>query len=396
MNHLEKNDKISAWLPLVILVPFVAMGAAYGWLAYLQRGLYENWERYSEFWGGNPSEVFSHWLDVVLMTGGAVVMTWLLVAETLYRTDESQALRVHRSFRICLGAFLFVNGLVGIVLDISHGEGTVVFVYLIFFLPMLVSTWYLMRRCASFLRWHPVGTAMLGLAVVAFHAVAQWYYEPSGSGAPNMFVTFIWLGCVGMALGWALVRSIRTGSLVRVCSRCLRIMRRPVVYGGMIVVLSVLAGPPALYAWHIRKTKQAIVYPLLDEVEAALTDDFVAGLKRDHTSSTLEKIPLSPSAQRLLQKIKSGNTLRIFIPVNRHDHLFLMGDHDSQYCNIRRIARGQTEQMDQGFLDALMADGGTRQSGLFAMYWSPYIAGRVLKDETGDVKAIYVINGPRS
>ena len=35
---------------------------------------YERYLRYREFWGGNPHEVFSHWLDMVLMSGNAAAL----------------------------------------------------------------------------------------------------------------------------------------------------------------------------------------------------------------------------------------------------------------------------------------------------------------------------------
>lgn len=379
------------WLPFVLLVPFLAAAAAYGWLAYLTRGLLvENWNHYREFWGGNPSEVFSHWIDMVVMTGGVAAMAWLLGVEAFLRKIDATRTRV--IVRKCLVLFLLSNGVMAVALDFEHGEQTVWLVHAVFFLPMLVSTWYMMRRCAEMLGWKPVGAMTIGLGAVVFHAVAQWHYEPSETGGPGMAVVPIWMGCVGLALVWAIVRGLRSGSLVRFCSRCLHIIRKPLVYGTALLVLITIGVSTILVSRHIRKTQQETVYPLLDKVEAALTDEFIAGLKRDHMISSLEKISLSPSAQSLFTGIKDGSSLRIFIPVNDREHLFLYGSDDSQYCDIRSIARGQTEQVDQDFIDALISNGGTRQSGLLAVHAPPYIAGRVLKNDAGDVKAICVIN----
>jgi hypothetical protein len=140
------------------------------------------------------------------MTGGVVAMAWLLGAEAFFRKDESQAARVRGIVRKCLMLFLIASGVVAIALDFSHGEQTVWLVLGLFFLPMLVSTWYLMRRCADLFHWQPVAAVIIGLGAVAFHAAAQWHYEPSETGGPGKLVFPIWIGCIGLALVWALVR----------------------------------------------------------------------------------------------------------------------------------------------------------------------------------------------
>jgi hypothetical protein len=80
--------------------------------------------------------------------------------------------------------------------------------------------------------------------------------------------------------------------------------------------------------------------------------------------------------------------------VNQDDYIFLWGNDRFEYCDVRRLARGQTEQIDQDFIDALIASGGTYQTRLYSVLWSPYMAGRVLKDKAGNVKAVCVINAP--
>jgi len=58
------------------------------------------------------------------------------------------------------------------------------------------------------------------------------------------------------------------------------------------------------------------------------------------------------------------------------------------------LVREHTVEIDQDFIDALIARGGTHQTRLYSILWSPYMAGRVLKDKAGNVKAICVINAP--
>ena len=142
-----------------------------------------------------------------------------------------------------------------------------------------------------------------------------------------------------------------------------------------------------------------MAFAWLDELDAKLTDAFIAEIKRDHTPEKADgnsRIPISTAAHALLAdaRIKGDNALRIYVPLNQEDHIFLWVNDRFEYCDIRRLAREHTEQMDQSFIDALIARGGTHQTGLYSILWSPYIAGRVLKDKAGTVKAICVINAP--
>lgn len=384
---------------VILLVPFLAVVAAYVFLNRLQLSIADNYDRYGGFWGGNPSEVFSHWLDMVLMSGGAVVMSWLVVAEAFFRQREMESTLHRRVSHTCLVLLLGLSGVVAVVLDGMHGEGTVVVAYPVFFIPILVSTWYLLRQFAVLLRWRPLGLSVLSLGVAALHAAAQLFYEPSGTGGPNWLIVPIWLGCVGFALLWAFVRSIRTGSLRQACLRLVHTVRRPVVCSSAILILCAVGIPATLFAKHTQKTHQDMAFAWLDELEAKLTEDFVAEIKRDHPPSTPRGdsgIPISGTAKTLLMdtRIKGDNELRIFVPVNQDDYIFLWGNDRFQYCDIRNFGRGQTEQIDQDFIDALIANGGTYQTRLYSVLWSPYMAGRVLKDKAGNVRAICVINAP--
>lgn len=154
-----------------------------------------------------------------------------------------------------------------------------------------------------------------------------------------------------------------------------------------------------MHAHRIQKTHQDMAFAWLDELETKLTDDVIETIRRDHTPARADsdsKIPLSAIAHAILTdpRIKGDNELRIFVPVNQTDYIFLEGNDRFQYCDIRQLVHDHTEQIDQDFIDALIDHGGTYQTGLLSVLWSPYMAGRVLKDRTGAVKAICVINAP--
>jgi hypothetical protein len=311
-------------MSVILLVPFWAAIMAYAFLNHLQPGIAENYDRYREFWGGNPSEVFSHWLDMVLMSGGAAMMSWLVVAEAFFRSRAKESTKLRRISHICFALFLVLSGAVAMVLDRMHGESTVVVAYPIFFIPILVSTWYVLRQFAALVRWRLVGVAMLSLGIAALHVAAQLCYEPSGTGGPNGLIIPMWLGSVGVAFLWAFVRSIRTGWLGRFCSRLIHTIRRPFVFGSAILILCAVGIAVTLYAKHTRKTHQDMSFAWLDKLEAKLTDDFIGRIKRDHTPSTLRgdsKMPVSPAAHALFAdaRIKGDDELRIFVPVNQND-----------------------------------------------------------------------------
>ena len=163
-----------------------------------------------------------------------------------------------------------------------------------------------------------------------------------------------------------------------------------------------------LYAWNARsifslcvspETHQEVAFTWLDELDAKLSDDFIAEIKRDHATTKADsnsKIPVSAAAHALLAdaRIKDDNALRIYVPLNQDDYIFLWGNDRFEYCDIRRLVREHTEEIDQDFIDALIAHGGTYQTRLYAIFWSPYMAGRVMKNKAGAVKAICVINAP--
>ncbi|MGZ8900930.1 MAG: hypothetical protein ACXW3Z_12615 [Limisphaerales bacterium] len=359
---------------------------------HLRLGVADNYDRYREFWGGNPSEVCSHWLDMVLMSGGATIIAWYVSIEAFFRRSDRDFRRLSYG---CTVLLLVLNGMVALVLDGKHGEGTVILVYPLFFIPILASSYYLLRRCAALLLWRPPAVIPLCLSFVVLHAAAQFHYEPSETGGPSMAIIPYWLASVSPALGWGFVRSIRTGLFVRTCKRFYLVGRKPIVWGSTILILLAVT----VYADRVRKPRQTMVFNWLKELETRLTDAFVEDIKRDHAFSKADKdsrIPISRAAHALLsdERIKGDNALRIFVPLTENDYIFLWGNDRFKYCDIRPLAREHTEQIDQGFIDALIASDGTHQTRLYSALWSPYMAGRVLKDHAGKVKAICVINAP--
>ena len=386
---------------ILAIVPLAALVAGFAVLssASVSAGDWDRYERYREFWGGNPAEVYSHWLDMVLMSGNAAAIAWLLSAEVLFRRNRAQNKWLVALTYACAILGLILSGAIALVLDRSHGEGTVLLAYPILFLPVLGSSYYLLRQSAALVHWKFTAVVVLSGCYAALHTAAQLYYEPSGTGGPSLRIVPVWLSSVGLALIWAFVQGIRTGRLRRFIMRVGGVVRKPIVWGGGTFIVLAVGIPVTIHAHRLHNRREQAVLPWLNELETRLSDAFVADLKRDHVSpkpALHEKIPVSAAAHTLLddRRIKDGNSLRIYVPVSQTDYVFLWGNDHFEFCDIRELRRGATEEIDQGFIDALIAHGGTYQTGLYSILWSPHIAGRVIKDATGAVKAICVINSP--
>lgn len=342
-------------------------------------------------------EVFSHWLDMVLMSGSAVAIAWLTSVEACFRRS-GRWVWCHRVYGT-LAFSLFLSVVVAGTLDGCYGEGVVPIAFVLFFLPILASSYYLLRKLAARLSWRTIPVILLSIGFGLIHLIAQLFYEPSGTGGPNGLVVFVWFGSVGCALLWALVRGLRTGLLQQSVTKFIGVTRRPPVWGSVILLTLMIGIPILLHAQRTQKTHQEMAFAWLDELEAKLTDDFVKEIKRDHSPAKADrdsKIPVSAAMRAVLTdpRIKGDVQLRIYVPVNEREFIFLSGNNRFQYCDIRQMVHEHVEQIDQGFIDALIAHGGTYQTGLFAILWTPYMAGRVLKDKDGAVKAICVINAP--
>lgn len=353
---------------------------------------YETYLKCLKFWGGNPSEVYSHWLDMVLMSGNAIALAWWLTLEAYCRprSDLSWALGLTSlSRKLCVA----VTGVFAVILDISHGEGTVLLVYPVYFLPLLGASYYLLRQFASHLQWRFRPVLMLSAVYAITHTAVQLFYEPSGSGGPNDRIIPIWFLTVGAALLWALVRGIRTGWLRRFFINFGQAVRKPPVWGTAIVVAVPLAIAATIQANRLHTPRNQIALPWLNELETKLSDPFVAELKRDHVqpgTAEYSKIALSQKASALFDdpRIKAGYSVRLFVPVTETNYLFLWGNGTFQYCDVRPLG----SQIDQEFIDELCVQGGTRETSFYSVLWSPYRAGRLLKDANGKTKAICLIS----
>ena len=200
---------------ILAIVPLAALAAGFAALstASVSAGDWDRYERYREFWGGNPAEVYSHWLDMVLMSGNAAAIAWLLSAEALFRRNRAQNKWLITLTYACSVVGVVLSGAIALVLDGSHGEGTVFIAYPIFFLPVLGSSYYLLRQSAALVHWKFTAVVVLSGCYAALHTAAQLHYEPSGTGGPSFRIVPIWLGIVGLALIWAFVRaSVRADS----------------------------------------------------------------------------------------------------------------------------------------------------------------------------------------
>jgi peptidoglycan/LPS O-acetylase OafA/YrhL len=169
--------------------------------------------RYREIWGGNPNEVFSHFLELVLMTGNAVALGGQLVLEACFRnreTDlEKQPIYLKASTIVGLGA----SGLLAAWLDDTYGEGTVVLVYPLGFLPVLLACRRLLRRLAARYDWRLLAVTVIAVVSVLAHAALQYAYEPSVTGGPNNLFLPLWLAALAFLWREARVRRQRTGQV---------------------------------------------------------------------------------------------------------------------------------------------------------------------------------------
>jgi hypothetical protein len=375
----------------------IALAGAYVVVNHLRDGIMDNYERYQDFWGGNPMEVFSHWLNMVLMSGSAVIIAWLTSVEACFR--RSGRWIWCQWVYVVLVLCLLLSAIVAGTLDNRHGEGAVVIVLLPFFLPILASSYYLLRQLAARWSWRTTPVILLSIGFGLSHLTAQLFYEPSGTGGPNALVVGVWLGSVACALLWALVQGLRTGLLQQRIVRFIGVIRQPSVWGGVILLTLMIGIPILLEAQRTQKAHQEMAFAWLDELEAKLTDDFVSEIKRDHLPAKADrdsKIPISAAMRAVLTdpRIEGDVELRIYVPLNEREFIFLWGNDRFQYCDIRQMVHDGVEESDQRFIDALIAHGGTCQTGLFCVLWTPYMAGRVLKDKDGVVKAICVHNAP--
>lgn len=381
----------------VIVLCFLPLFAMLLALAVLSRSQVDlvAWEQHRIFWGGNPNEVYSHWLDMVVMSGNAVVLAWLLSSEAFFRRSEPNQFWLVRLSWLCAATCVTLSSVWATVLDLLHGEGTVIFALLLWFVPMLAASYYVLRRLAAVVQWKLGRVAGLSAGYAGFHTISQLMYEPSGTGAPNVLVVVFWVGTIGVASTWALATGIRTGWLKEFIFRLARVASRPVAWGSAIVLVLSIGVPIKWQADRFREPRHILAMNWLDDLESRLDDAYLERLRREQgVAPNRSRIPLSDAARALFEdgRLTQKNSLRIFIPLNDSNYLFLNGNASFQYCDVRTFRGDGTEQMDQSFIDKLLARGGTAQTGRVAALRKRYLAGRVLKDDRGAVKAICIIN----
>ena len=250
MPDVIKNEQRSSLGALIaLIVPLAVLLAGYAFVDHLRLGIADNYDRYREFWGGNPREVFSHWLDMVLMSGGAAVIAWLTSAEAFFRRSGKTLMCRVSYFYVIF--FLIFSGVIAVVLDGMHGEGTVTIAYPVLFIPILASSCHLLRQIIALVRWKPAAVIAISFGFVALHTAAQLYYEPSGTGGPNVRIIPLWLASVGVAVVWAFVRSIRTGLLARLFARSVNVARKPIVWASAVLLVLAFGIPVTLHAQRV-------------------------------------------------------------------------------------------------------------------------------------------------
>ena len=72
---MTKERRLEAIIFALSLVPIVLLAAAFLFVKHRWPFGLPDYNRYREFWGGAPSEVFSHWLDMVVLSGSGQLRT---------------------------------------------------------------------------------------------------------------------------------------------------------------------------------------------------------------------------------------------------------------------------------------------------------------------------------
>ena len=135
--------------------------------------------------GGNPAEVLSHFLNWILMSGCTAGLCSAVIATSLLKLHTPWTSKFAFVPGVIFG--LTVIGLLGwtVDLDSRHGEGTVVFSFVLFFGPgTVLSAGAALRLLTSraTLRARFLHVAAVFILAVVF----QWVYEHSGTGGPNL------------------------------------------------------------------------------------------------------------------------------------------------------------------------------------------------------------------
>lgn len=133
--------------------------------------------------GGNSAEYYSHWLNMILVSGNALLLSWLCALDLWL----SRSRKASGQIRLLIGIATLVAVLVcfvgAVILDRRNGEGVVSF--LVPHFACLLVAGYVLLWCAL----KTIQRMWFGIAIAwayaALHLMFQLLYEPSGSGAPN-------------------------------------------------------------------------------------------------------------------------------------------------------------------------------------------------------------------
>jgi len=394
---MTKDHRVKVAYLSLACVPLAVLGAGFAFASHCWPFSTTDYEHYRAFWGGNPNEVFSHWLDSVIVSGNGFSIAWLLTLEASARQRLTTSKKAW--FKLIVLLFFLLSILTGVALDHQYGEGTVMYAALIGFLPLLGSWFYLLRKIATFYDWIPKKVLIVSVIYVVLNVAAQLFYEPSGTGGPNVSFLFFWFGSMAAAGIAALGLGLRSGSLARFCCRTLLVIRRPFVWVPLLVLFLAIAIPLTMHARQIRQPRQTLAMKWLNDIEILLSDEIVRDLKICAIDNPpYEKMAIPASARELLNdsRIALGNSLRVYVPLTNGEYLFLWANDHFNYCDVRPLNNSQygTVEMDQDFIDGLREHEGTFETGLYSVLWSPYLGGRVIKTKSGDIKAICVIKSP--
>jgi hypothetical protein len=143
--------------------------------------------------GGNPAEVLSHLLDWIVMIGGMAALCIAAATESLLNAApvQSRVLRIYP--KVVFPLTLILLTIWAHDIDQRSGEGTLLPVAVMFFIPfLLIITFGLIKLhgCKPGLRAELLPLPFLfGISLGL-----QWMYEPSGSGAPNLLMFPAFLG----------------------------------------------------------------------------------------------------------------------------------------------------------------------------------------------------------
>ena len=173
---------------LIAVIPVLLAGiAANVWLdrSYWTRASGDgmDWFVKYKFWGGNPNEVFSHWVHMWMCSGAFAALQWLFFVERRLRRDQ---LAWKGNWTLVLGGVLLADFWWRCLeIEKAHGEGVTFIVLPLFFVPLfaltLVPLHILLSRFNSGLR-DGFATLTAALAMLG----AQLIFEPSSSGGPDL------------------------------------------------------------------------------------------------------------------------------------------------------------------------------------------------------------------